>query len=226
MIVPSKIRQAYPAVVKWLDTMPAYVATDTHLSRHQRGSILFQRSELVQKVYLICKGSVLISTCDMDGWEKPVVFATEGSIVGEMEIILQIKHLVYNASAHTDCVLLEVPIGAFVQWMQDDQWLCRHLLQAQSEKLLSSSQATVHHQSQDAKGRVCSLLAQHQAGFVQGTRLDLAVACGISERTVYRVIGILEKEGMLSLRNGKIHLTPQQLTQLQHYKCHLKGESL
>lgn len=201
----------YPAMADWIGNLPSEVAARCTVTRYPRGKMLFFRGDEIERVYLICSGTVLISTSDLDGSEKCVVFSGEGEIVGEMEALLHCKSLFYSAKAFTDCVLLEIPLDAFEQWVAIDASLCRNLMYALAGKLLHSSESTVQYQNLTARLRLMNLLAHHEPGIVRETRLALAEACGVSERTIYRAVAEMAARGELSLRRGKIVLTQAQI---------------
>jgi CRP/FNR family cyclic AMP-dependent transcriptional regulator len=208
----------YPALEGWLKTMPERVLEKCELVRYAPGKVVFRYGDEIRHVFLICRGTTLISTQTTDGWEKCVVFSMEGQIIGEMEALLRRKNLVYLAKAYTECTLLLVPLPAFEYWIETDNTVCRNLMYELAKKLLSSSETTVQYQNQSAQMRLTQLLAHRLPGRVRETRVALAEACGVSERTIYRVISKMADCDEITLQSGRIYLTQEQIEHLSKKK--------
>lgn len=187
----------------------------SRLVSYKQGENIFRRGDSIYSVYLICKGTVIISSAGINGDEMGVVFVQAGATVGEMEVLADIRYLVYSAKAYTECVLYEIPSKVFKYWLDCDIRICRKLISVLAQKLYRSSSATALYQHYEAATRVKMFLAEKGVGRVKDTRSALAEACGVSERTINRAVASLEKEGYISVCRGKIEISQQQLIKIQ-----------
>lgn len=187
----------------------------SRLVSYRQGENIFRRGDSIYSVYLVCQGTVIISSAGINGDEMGVVFVQAGSTVGEMEVLADIKHLVYSAKAYTECVLYEIPSRAFQDWLDCDIGMCRKLILVLAQKLYRSSSTTARYQHYEAAMRVKMFLAEKGVGRVKDTRSALAEACGVSERTINRAVASLEKDGYISINRGKIEISQQQLIMIQ-----------
>lgn len=210
-IQKKDILQQFPSMADWIAEMPQSVMEKCQLICLSRGNVLFSREEEIHWIYLICSGTIIISTGNLDGSEKSVAFSADGQIVGEMEALMHRRNLVYSAKAFSNCVLLAVPLASFDIWVKKDAALCHRLLRALAEKLLNSSESTVQYQNLTARVRFMRLLSHHQPGLVAESRLELAEACGVSERTIHRVVASMAERGELTLQHGKIRISQAQI---------------
>lgn len=210
----KKLIQTYPIVSGWIQELPEALLYRCRLIYPIRGQSLFYRGDEMQKVYIVCKGSVLITSSNINGNEMGVVVVSEGASVGEMEAMMELKHLVYSAKALTDCILLEVPLPIFKKWIAVNHLSCKRLAMELSRKLYSASVSTVHYQSWPAQTRLKLFLVDCGEGKVLETREKLASICGVSARTINRAVISLKEEGYLELSRGKIILSGEHIRKL------------
>lgn len=207
--------EKYPDVKDWIKNMPQDIWGQCRVIRCGRGKTLFQRGEKVEFVYIICDGTIMISSSNLNGNEMGIVFVTNGSSVGEMEVLLSTESLLYNAKVFSQSILLQIPSKAFKHWIDCDTTACKKMAYILAEKLYSASSSTVKYKHLEAIVRVKMLLSNHGTGKVWETREELAEACGVSERTIHRVIATLVAEGKVTCKSGKIEISEQQLEQIE-----------
>ena len=210
----KKLIQTYPIVSGWIQELPEALLYRCRLICPIRGQSLFCRGDETQKVYIVCKGNVIITSSNINGNEMGVVVVPEGASVGEMEAMMGLTQLVYSAKALTDCILLEVPLLIFKKWMAVNHSSCERLAMELSRKLYSASVSTVHYQSWPAQTRLKLFLIDCGEGRVLETREKLAEFCGVSVRTINRSVLSLKEEGYLELAKGKIVLSREHIQKL------------
>lgn len=157
----------------------------------------------------------MISSSNLNGNEMSIVFVKQGYSVGEMEVLIKKENLFYNAKAFSKSVLLEIPAKAFKHWIDTDTVACRKIATVLAEKLYSASSSTVEYKHLEATMRVKMLLSNYGQGRVQETKEELAEACGVSERTIHRVLTKLLKEKLISRKKGKIEISETQLESIE-----------
>ena len=204
----------YPAIHSWLHNIQGDILLPCRLVHYARGKSLFRRGDEVKKVYLICAGEVIITNSSLKGTEMCVVGVPEGASVGEMEAMLGVPELVYSAKTLTDSSLLEIPLWAFKRWISTDLQACRQLATELARKLHTSSVAAVHYHSLPALTRFKIYLVDCGEGKIQDTREKLAEICGVSVRTINRVIVELKNENLLHLEKGKLILEEEQIKRI------------
>ena len=153
----------------------------------------------------------MISNMDDLGNEANVVFVQEGATVGEVEALLKRKDVLFGAKAYTECVLLRMPVVDFDYIKATYSNFSNHLAEMLANKIYLSSINTIQYQQMEAITRLKRLLGNCEPGRVRQTRRELGDACGVSERTIQRVVKKMYEEGYLSLERGKIVLTEKQL---------------
>ncbi len=210
----KKLIHTYPIIRGWIQELPEALMYRCRLGYPLRGQSLFCRGDEMQKVYIVCKGSVIITSSNINGNEMGVVVVPEGASVGEMEAMMGLPHLVYSAKALTDCTLLEIPLGSFKRWIDVNHSFCKRLAMELSRKLYSSSVSTVHYQSWPAQTRLKLFLIDCGEGKVLETREKLAEFCGVSTRTINRSVNSLKAEGYLDLVKRKILLNKEHIRKL------------
>lgn len=206
--------QKYPIIGGWIQSLPDELMFRCRLVNFQRGQMLFRRGEELQNVYIVCKGTVIISSSNINGNEMCVVFVQEGSSVGEMEAMMDISNIIYSARAFTNCVLLEIPVSVFKKWIRKDHGACRKLAMELAGKLYRSSASAVQYQNMSAEKRLKLFLTDNGVGRVSQTRDVLAEACGVSLRTVNRAVASLKGEGLIDVERGKIIISSDQMKKL------------
>jgi CRP-like cAMP-binding protein len=210
----KKLMQTYPIISGWIQELPEALMYRCRLSYPSRGQSLFCKGDEMQKVYIVCRGNVIITSSNLNGNEMGVVVVPEGASVGEMEAMMGLPQLVYSAKALTDCILLEIPLGIFKRLMDINHSFCKRLAMELSRKLYSSSVSTVHYQSWPAQTRLKLFLIDCGEGKVLETREKLAEFCGVSTRTINRCVNSLKEEGYLNLVKRKILLDKEHIRKL------------
>ena len=85
-----KLMEKYPVIREWIRNLPVEQLNLCRPVEYERGDIIFRRGWEIRYVYLVLRGSVIISSSNINGNEMCVVFVQEGSTVGEMEAMLNI----------------------------------------------------------------------------------------------------------------------------------------
>lgn len=211
----ERLLESYPLMQEWVGNMPESTLARCKIIKFNRGKTMFRRGDTVESVFIICEGTVMISSSNLNGNEMGIVFVSAGASVGEMEVLLSTGTLFYNAKVFSKSVLLQIPAKVFKHWIDHDAAACKKMAVILAEKLYSASSSTVKYKHLEAITRVKMLLGNHGVGRIQETKEELAEACGTSERTIHRVIGTLAAAGMVTLKGGKLEINEQQLEKIE-----------
>lgn len=190
--------------------LPEWLLQNAKFVKFQRGQTIFAQNCVLNAIYMVKSGSVLILNINDKGQEAKVVVVPEGGTVGEMEAMVGADNLMYQAKAYSDCVLIMLPVNEFLAWIDQDQRACRQLANLLAHKLYAASRQSAQYASLDAEGRLSTMLAQLPPGLVRYTRQELSETCSCSVRTVSRCIKRLLDQDMIAIVRGKIHTTNLQ----------------
>ena len=197
--------------------LPEWLVAGGRAAHFRQGAFIFHQHDLLDQIYVVRRGTVIILCVDPKGHERKVVLVPEGGTVGEMEAIVGSDRVVYSAKAFTDCDLLVLSTGDFLRWIDEDAHACRRLATVLAHKLYAASSQSAQYTSLDATTRLASVLTQMEPGLVGYTREELAEACSVSLRTVNRGIKKLQEMGALSRQRGKIIISERQHDLLDAY---------
>lgn len=211
----EELIKKFPALEYWIKDMPDTYLEPCRLILYKRGEDIFRSGDSLRCVYIICKGIGMVSSSNNQGNEMQVVYVKERTTLGEMEAILKLKSMKYSASAFTDCTVLEIPYVYFNEWIANDFDACKKLNEMFADKLYHSSTTIEHYNYLKTETRLKMLFINNGAGRIKETREELAKACGVNVRTIYRILNKLDKENYVTLSHGKIILTEEQIEQLQ-----------
>lgn len=206
----AEIMSRYPVIVDMTSGMPEKIWEECKMIRLRRGETLFQRADNVTHVYILCKGTAVISSEALSGNEMRVVFVGEGNTIGEMEALASETSMVYNARAYTSCDLIKLSVKSFLEWIDYDHSLCRIMATSLARKLHVASMEASEYTHYDAIVRIATLICSEKCGLLDMTRQELAQTCGVSVRTINRCIKRLKAEGLVSIVRGKIFMSAEQ----------------
>ncbi len=134
---PSLLHRRIACQSRLFASLPAGIA-DTlldaaHVRRFRRGQAIFHHGDISHAIHIVTEGWVKLYRIAPNGTEAVVGVMTRGQSFGE-PIALRRAAYPVSAEATTDCELLEVPAGAFLD-----------LLQAHPEAMISILAATFLH---------------------------------------------------------------------------------
>lgn len=211
----EELMEKYPIAREWIIGMEQSYLDQCKLLKIQRGKVIFRGGNTLQYVYIIIRGTATISSTNTQGDEMNVVFAEEGTVIGEMETILGLEWLMFSASAFTDCVLFAIPNVVFNKWVDQDANVCKKLIRMFAEKLHKAGSATVQYNQAKAEIRLKMFFLYHGVGKIKESREELAKACGVNVRTIYRIISKMQQDGLMNVKNGKIEITEEHIARMQ-----------
>jgi len=207
--------ERYPSLERWLKELSNDDFMRCKFKKMPQGQFIFRTEDELQSIYLLSEGSVMISSGNLNGNEMGVFYINEGDMLGEIEAILQIKYMKYNAIAFTDCAMLEMPLILFQNWITSNRVVAQNLNKMFAEKLYLSSNTTVMYNQLPTESRFKLFLLRRGCGIVKDSREQIAASCGISVRTVYRLLAEMKKKGELSIEKKKIQLTSDHLKKIE-----------
>ena len=203
--------ETYPDTKKWMNHMPDDIFSRGRIRGYKNNEIIKRVGEKISSVYIVCSGTIMISSSNIEGQEMSVTLVKAGSLVGEMEALNNKKVYTYTVKGFKKGVIFELLIKDFLVWIDKEHRVCRHVCEILAEKLYLSSSATVQYNSWNASARLIVFLINCGSGKVNFSRTEIATACGVCERTIYREIAKLKNEGYIDIKNKNIYISSKQI---------------
>ncbi|MEJ5239841.1 MAG: Crp/Fnr family transcriptional regulator [Anaerolineales bacterium] len=178
------------------------------------GEVIFLQDEPTQAIYIVGQGRVKITRTTPDGEESILCIRKAGEYFCPVPL-LDGKGQLGTASAITPVTILCIERNAFLQLCQEHPELLA-VVQAdclgEVRYLLHRLETTTHRTLRE-RVVVALLDALHSSkevennhGVVLLTHQELAGLSGVSRENTSRVLKELEREGLLKLQRGKIHI--------------------
>lgn len=192
---------------------------------YRPGEVIFHQGEKVHAVYVVLQGRVKIVRLGLDGEESILCIRQAGDYFCPVSLLDGRSHL-GTAIAMTRTILLWAERQSFLELCRENPQLLT-LIQTDCldavRSLLHRLELVVHHTLRE---RVVATLLGMAGDLPNGkpaelslTHEELAEVIGASRESVSRVLKVLEREGFLELRRGKIRLHDLQRLKNQVAVC-------
>ncbi|MBS3765289.1 Crp/Fnr family transcriptional regulator [Candidatus Bipolaricaulota bacterium] len=182
---------------------------------YEHGETIYKEGEPDNKVYRIKSGGVSQSQRIPSGKLLTYQILLSGDIFSTFHLSSQVVNQPCTAKALVDTTLQEVLRDSFRDQLLKNPELALDVVDMISDELQSRDRTLENQISLNAKERIHSILrklaplgeastAGKSIGFL--TRQELAEMAGMTEETVTRSLGKLEKEGQLKRTRGEVIL--------------------
>lgn len=181
------------------------------------GETIFRQGDPPEVLFIIEQGEV--SFVDETKSERPIVqLVRNGSIIGESAVLHETPYA-YTAVARTETTTLGFTLDTIRTLLEIDPQICFRWLRLLSDRLDGSQRRLVAVAGRSAIERVGSFLLQEAAddapATVELTQQELASTLGVGRQTVSRVLGNLERLGLVERGRGQVRvLDPDRLRAL------------
>jgi CRP-like cAMP-binding protein len=182
----------------------------------KKGTFLFQEGMPASELYLICSGKIQMTTTCSDGKEMCFRICSAGEIIGELTLFTSEPKYLLTAKAIEDGEvaviekdyleeqLLLNPSLAF-EYMQ---WLSNHIRRTQTK----FRDLILHGKKGALYSTLIRMTNSYGVPLKDGSILidlplknqDLANFCGTTRESVNRMLNVLKKQGILSIKRSKI----------------------
>lgn len=192
--------------------------TRTH--RYRRGTFVFQMGDEGDALYGVAQGMIRIWIPGADGRELTVALMERGDIFGEIALLDGLPRTA-NATAIDDTVLIAIDRPHFVELLESEPRIARHIIELLCERL----RATTDRFSEDAflslKARLAKRLEALMIGYGQscpeGMRIglklsqtDLANMLGVTREAVNKQLGAWAQRGLIQHTRGTVIICDPQ----------------
>lgn len=187
------------------------------------GESLIHEDDPSRMVYYLIKGCVSVVTNQPLVSRHTLAEVTAPDFFGEYEALGGMPSYIAEVRAVTPCRLIAFPSDAYLTWMHSDPDLFFQHVHRILNSLLSQTANERNLHFLDAAGKVSQFLIRAyeksdklpETGRLSATRTEIAETTGNSVRTVNRAITKLASRGLVSVKNGKLHLTTAQYEALK-----------
>lgn len=171
--------------------------------------ILFSEGDERNYLYVLRKGTILISKLSEDGEESLINILTSGDIFPHTGFF-DVRPYPGTATAKKQAEVLMIPIIAFERFVESRPQLAFRIIKVMSKRIYSLQQKLNEMLSLNVEERLLSTLRQinnlSKADSVHLTHQELGNVVGASRETVTRQLKKLELKGKVKLKKDHILL--------------------
>jgi len=170
---------------------------------------LFMEGDVSNGCYAIAAGALRVSRFSSDGHETVLAILGTGEVVGELSLFGDASRSA-TVTALSDCELLHLPKGAFIQFADKNPQLYRHFLAVLSARLRATNDALTGYATLPMSARLARVLLRLSESFGQPldggrtlirqrlTQSDLSHMSGSARENVSRQINQWRRDKALS----------------------------
>jgi len=179
-----------------------------------RGDVLFYQGDEGDALYGIFDGSIRISLTSPDGKEFTINLMESGDVFGEIALLDGLPRTA-DARAGQDSRLLRIPRRAFLDLMEQETRLMRHVIDMLCERIRVTTGEMTDVAFLDLRARLAKRLLDlslsHGVDEGSGIRIslmltqtDVAQMLGVTREAVNKQIQALVRGGLISMERGTI----------------------
>ena len=179
-----------------------------------RGDVLFFQGDEGDALYSIFDGSIRIPLTSPDGKEFTINLMESGDVFGEIALLDGLSRTA-DARAGRDSRLMRIPRRAFLDLMDNEPRLMRHVIDMLCERIRVTTGEMTDVAFLDLRARLAKRLldlslshgVEEGAGIRIGltlTQTDVAQMLGVTREAVNKQIQTLVRSGLISMERGTI----------------------
>jgi CRP/FNR family transcriptional regulator, cyclic AMP receptor protein len=181
---------------------------------YQRGAMIFQVGDDGIALYGVAEGLVRIWTPGSDGRELTIVLMEAGDIFGEIALLDGLSRTA-NATAIEDTILIAIDRPLFLDLLEREPLLGRHIIELLCERLRASTDrftedAFLSLRARLAK-RLVALMIGHGHQCPEGMRIDLKLSqtdlanmLGVTREAVNKQLSLWTHKGVIQHARGYV----------------------
>jgi CRP/FNR family transcriptional regulator, dissimilatory nitrate respiration regulator len=178
----------------------------------KHGSVA-RKSERLEYLYVVVSGLIRLYIPLPNNMERVLSLVGPGESLGEACLILE-EACPYHAVAAKDSHLLAIDSLVFLRELSRDIALTRQTLERVSRRFMETLRDTEICAQRSSVQRVASYLLLHRPttedmGFtfrLPARKQDVAAKLGLTQETLSRVLGFLDKQGLIQVSGGLIRV--------------------
>ena len=183
------------------------------------GQFIFQAGEPATEIYVLKKGSVVMTRPSLSGREKVVSVIRAGDLFGELVLAPGLVARKCHAQATEDCLVCKMPVTVMTGLMMRHPTLALEMMRMLAQRVVESQDEVERLSFESTEARVAEALLNlgqnspeaTDSVSVRVTHEQLARMVGASRETVTGILGKMRRRGALSFNYGTVSFVPQDL---------------
>lgn len=215
-ISPSRITETLRRLAyfkAWPGDSLERLAAGVKIIPQPKHSLVARKNERLDNLYVVVSGLIRLYIPLPNNMERVISLIGPGQGLGEACLILN-EACPYDAVAGKDSHLLAIDAMVFRQELSRDITLTRQTLEQVSRRFMDSVRDTEVCAQRSSVQRVASYLLLHKptqeaSDFIfhlPARKQDVAAQLGLTQETFSRVLGFLDKQGLIKVSAGRIRV--------------------
>ncbi len=179
-----------------------------HLKNVPRHTFLFYQDDEGDAAYVIRSGEIIILLTTTDGRELVINTMHAGECLGELALLTDAPRTA-SAFAQQDTQVIVLPRAEFLNELERQPKLMRHILELTAQRLRASTERERALAFLDAPARLAGVLlelerAASNVGFITLSQDALAQHIGVARQTTAKILGQWRRAGWILTGRGKL----------------------
>lgn len=167
------------------------------------GEKIISEGEASGKLFIVTMGKAKTGITAPNGRNLILCFYLSDGLIGELEMFCNAETDTTSVTAVGPVRCIVIPIADNFEYLDNNLAFTKIAASELAKKLLRSSNSVVESTLYSAETRLCRyILAASDGGYFRDVMTDVAYSTGISYRHLYRMMGVLCKEGILEKTNA------------------------
>lgn len=184
------------------------LARVARMQQFSRREYIFSQDDAGDAAYVIRSGKVSILLATDDGRELVINEMSAGECFGELALLTDAPRSA-SAVARANCELIRLPRAEFLQELETQPKLMRHVLQLTAERLRASTERERALAFLDAPARLARVLlelerAESDKGYLTLSQDELAQHIGVARQTTAKILGRWRRAGWILTGRGRL----------------------
>jgi CRP-like cAMP-binding protein len=197
----------------WPDASLERLAAGTKILPMTKNATVVRKGERIESLYVVVSGLVRLFMPLPNNMERVIALVGPGEGLGEACLILG-ENSPCHAVTGKDSHILAVDSRVYLRELDHDLVLARQALELISRRLLDSLRDAEICAQRSSVQRVASYLLLHRPSPEELTftfqlparKQDVAAKLGLTQETLSRVLGFLDKQGLIQVTAGRIRV--------------------
>lgn len=208
---PAEIYELLHRVPLFSNLDKAALQVLVHVARAQKveaQEYVFYQDDEGDAAYVVRSGKIAILLTIDDGRELVINELGTGECFGELALLTQAPRSA-SAVARTHSEVIRLPCAEFMQELERQPKLMRHVLQVTAERLRASTDRERALAFLDAPARLARVLldldrAAGDKGYITLSQDELAQHIGVARQTTAKILGQWRRSGWILTGRGKL----------------------
>lgn len=162
------------------------------------GEKVISEGEKSGKLFIVIQGKAKVGITAPNGKDLVLCFYLSDGLVGELEMFCKTETDTTSVTAMGTLHCISIPIACNFEYLDNNLPFVKAAASELAKKLLRSSNNVVENTLYTAEIRLCQyILATSDNGYFRDIMTDVAYSIGTSYRHLFRMMGVLCKEGIL-----------------------------